>query len=300
MKFCPACYSSETAVFFETPQDYEYFTVRVNEAQILKCATCGSIYQTPWPSEEETASFYPPDYQNYTRKDIPLLSNILKIFINSSAQKFIREFGIVNKLLDFGCGDGTFLESLSDMGMLDIVGFEPHERENAVIYEAGFSIIGCIDELRERGPFDLIRMNHVIEHLSALDETMRFLANLLTPTGRIIIQTPNPQSLTFILFKKFWGPLHYPYHTILFTHHGLEESASRWGMAIESVGGTIFPTGWSMSLENIIKTMAGTKHRGRLPFYGLLVPVTTPIAILEKAIFNYSTAVVDYVLVKKS
>lgn len=294
---CPACHSPSSRIAVKSPCDVEYFSIRSCDASFMQCLQCGSLYQTPWPSPEELDVLYPEDYQNYTRKDVALLSKLVDLQNNAVARAFVTSFGKNVSVLDFGCGDGRFLTSLHGQGVRDLTGFEPHRRSDGVYRDAGYKLATDINALiNDTTRFDIIRMNHVIEHLSDLDDTMVTLGRLLKPGGRILVQTPNPDTLTWRAFKRFWGPLHFPYHTVIFTPRGMKLSAPRWGLKVSSIQGCTMPTGWSMSLENIVKSVLSLKRRGRTPVYGFLAIGGVAIAILEKAVVPQRTAIIDYIL----
>lgn len=294
---CPVCKSGRFEVFVRHPKDYEYFVTRDMVVSLLVCQDCGSIYQSPWPTAEELDILYPSDYQNYTRKDVPLLSRLLGYMTQLAVSGFIKAHGPDKRILDFGCGDGTFVKALAAHGVRKVVGYEPNIRDNAVIADK-FEIIHHFEDLASHGPFDVIRMNHVIEHLSDLDGTMNALSGLLVPGGVLLIQTPNPRALTLKLFRSYWGALHYPYHTVLLSQIGLHDAAARWRLQVRSITPSLMPTGWSMSLENIIKSISGSARRGRTSIYGGLVLLAVPLAFAEKFFLKKSSSVYDCVLEK--
>jgi SAM-dependent methyltransferase len=295
---CPACHSTNHNTDVENPQDVEYFSARTVKATYEKCAKCQSLFQTPWPSEEELGTLYPEDYQNYTKKDVALLSKFVDMQNRAVAKAFVKNFGSNVSVLDYGCGDGRFLQSLHEEGLKKLIGYEPHTRGDGVYKD--FEFVTDLSVLLGRGEtFDIIRMNHVIEHLPHVDETMKTLAGLLAPNGKILVQTPNPDTLTRHIFRRFWGALHYPYHTILFTPEGMEAGALRWNLRVNSVAGSTMPTGWSMSLENIIKTLTKSQRRGRLPIYGFLAMGGMAVNIIEKIFAPKRTAIIDYILEAK-
>lgn len=298
MTACHVCKSAKFEVFVRNPKDYEYFTSREADVSLLVCRQCGSLYQFPWPTADEVQKFYPSDYQNYTRKDVPMLSFLLRHMVRLTVSGFIKAHGSDKRILDFGCGDGSFVKALVANDARKVVGFEPNARDNSVVAGNGFELVRRIEDLEQRGPFGVIRMNHVIEHLSDLDKTMSTLSKLLEPGGVLLLQTPNPRSLTLRIFKKYWGALHYPYHTILISQDGLRYAAPRWNLRVTSIAPSLMPTGWSMSLENLIKSIGGSTRRGRMAIYGGLVLVATPLAIGERLFFRKSCSVYDAVLVK--
>lgn len=298
MTNCPACNGSNSSIFTDRPRDLEYFVTRSAPAKIMQCMNCSSLYQTPWPQLSETNSFYPDDYQNYQRADVPLLSDLLSLFVRRAAKSFALRVGLQKRILDFGCGDGSFLRALAALGAEQLVGYEPHHRQYVTKDDVGVPIHESLEELIKAGPFDVVRMNHVIEHLSDLDGTMKLLSQILRPDGLVFVQTPNPASGTCKIFGRYWGPLHYPYHTILFTPKGMKDAAKRWDLIVDSVAGAMMPTGWSMSIENLIKGGFSIRRRGRLPIYGILVFATVPAVFLERAIAGSNSSVIDYVLRK--
>jgi hypothetical protein len=171
-----------------------------------------------------------------------------------------------------------------------------------VLYEelAHLPAVPLFDDLaalRDSGMrFDVIRMRHVIEHLTDLDATMRALAGLLRPGGRIFGQTPNGGHYTARLMGTYWGPLHYPYHTVLFSPRGLALAAPRWALRLDGTAGAILPTGWAMSWENLAKQALRSRDCGRSPAYAALMAAGMPFALLDKLLSPAATANFDFTL----
>ena len=185
-------------------------------------------------------------------------------------------------------------------GLKKCYGFEPNLKTVTKKNFDKIRIINCKKELMELGPFDIIRLNHVIEHLVHIDETMVFLKNNLSQNGCVILQTPNPQSMTFRLFKRYWGPLHYPYHTVLFTKKGLSIASTRWKFKdIDAKSATLMPTGWSMSFENYLKKLFKIKKTGRLKIYAFLSILCLPLTLFERTLKRGNSAIMDYILYKQ-
>ena len=294
---CPACHKTDNSVFVQNPEDNEYFTKRGIDCVILSCQHCQALFQSPFPTSEETNTFYGENYQNYTSSKVPFLSDILKKQTQAAAQNFIKRFGNDASVLDFGCGNGLFLQNLSDAGMKNLYGYDVSVRFDDQI-ETRLTLFNDLKAIEESGiKFDVIRMHHVIEHLADLDETMSLLAGLLKEDGIIIGQTPNAAHYTSRMFKKFWGPLHYPYHTVLFAKESLLGAAPRWQLRVEKISPCLMPTGWAMSFENIYKSMAKSKHEGRSMFYTLFIAGSAPFALTDYILSSYlGTAIFDFEL----
>ena len=293
---CPACAAEGSEVFAAEPRDLEYFNARRTAAAVRRCVECRSLFQDPWPSADEVRALYGPDYQNYTSTSVPLLSQVDALYQRRQGSAFLARHGRDASVLDFGCGQAGFLRALAELGCTRLAGFD------FVLY----------DELRRSSPiafyddvdailagdqrFDVIRMRHVIEHLTDLDVTMRKLRRLLNPGGRIVGETPNAAHYTAALMGRYWGCLHFPYHTLIFSTRGLERSAPRWDMRLSATTGVLLPTGWAMSFENLLKARSGSRRRGRTPIYTLLMAAAMPMALFDRLTQPRATANFDFVL----
>jgi len=127
------------------------------------------------------------------------------------------------KLLDVGCGNGWFIAQMRDLGW-DVLGLEPdalaakqaHEQHGVAVHIGSLEEAGLPDD-----SFDAITMHHVIEHVPHPNQTLRECARLLKPNGRLVIMTPNIQSLGHKVFREAWLHLDPPRHLYLFSHQAL-------------------------------------------------------------------------------
>lgn len=296
-QLCPACHAPNGAVAIARPRDWEYFTLRERQVTICRCGNCGSLFKDPWPSAREAQNFYGPDYQNYNNAKVPWLASLNAVFQRAGASAFLRRHGTSDiSVLDFGCGHGDFLRSLSRLGCCRLAGFDftPYAGLAAVTGARIFDSIEALAASSER--FDVIRMNHVIEHLTDLDKTMRLLAGLLAPAGRIIGETPNGSHYTSRLMRGWWGPLHYPYHTVIFSVEGLAAAAPRWNLRLCETSSSIMPTGWTMSAENMLKAIIGSRKPGRSAGYVALLALGLPFAFLDRLLTPAATAIFGFEL----
>jgi hypothetical protein len=80
---------------------------RKNDFQLLSCQTCATLYTAtnPDPNQEQDYDAY------YTAENL-----IVPTFINSILDEIVATFELYrrsNRLLDVGCGAGTFLEAVA-------------------------------------------------------------------------------------------------------------------------------------------------------------------------------------------
>jgi SAM-dependent methyltransferase len=110
------------------------------------------------------------------------------------------------RLLDYGCGDGSFLALLLQSGVrpsemvgaelaLDLV-VDCRQR----LGSTGITFLGLAD-LDTRAPesFDVIFCMEVLEHVPAVDEVLERMARLLVPGGRLVISVPVETGLPLIV-----------------------------------------------------------------------------------------------------
>jgi 2-polyprenyl-3-methyl-5-hydroxy-6-metoxy-1,4-benzoquinol methylase len=75
----------------------------------------------------------------------------------------------------------------------------------------------------EENYFDVIIVNHVIEHLFELDSFLCLCNKYLKVGGKLIVSTPNTNNWQYkLIYKKDWMPLDAPRHLNLFNNENLE------------------------------------------------------------------------------
>ncbi|MEW6655475.1 MAG: class I SAM-dependent methyltransferase [Aquificota bacterium] len=141
------------------------------------------------------------------------------------------------KLLDIGCGNGYFLAQMRDLGW-DVAGVEPDPNAVKVAREEfGLKVFqGTIEEINfPENSFDVITMNHVIEHVLDPIALLSECKRILKPNGKLIVITPNIKSLGHRFFKQDWRGLEPPRHIYLFSSRSLITSAEKAGLKVKKV-----------------------------------------------------------------
>ena len=138
-------------------------------------------------------------------------------------------------VLDVGCGAGTFLERVREKRGSRITGvdfkdlthlpaYQHMEFHQGLFYEQPFT----------DARFDLITMWHFLEHDYDPARTLEHARNLLAPGGRLIIEVPRLDSVSFRLFKERWPGLQAPQHTVLFSRQTLLDMMAKAGLEVQA------------------------------------------------------------------
>ena len=153
------------------------------------------------------------------------------------------------KVLDVGCSNGHFLayvRSVFSRASLEGIELDPTTaaRAQARVPDARIHTGDAEHELAALSPgYDLVTLWDVFEHLTAPIKVLEKLSSLLSPHGRIFIQTINEHSaLPAIgrgLYKLSGGRLKYParrthdaHHLVFFSKEGFERAAGRVGLSV--------------------------------------------------------------------
>ena len=244
---CPACTGSRPEGRRRVP-DHEYdLNAIVNYA---RCGDCGSEYQDPMPDFETLASFYPDGYHSFAGRG--LLQRVRNDLRLRRLSRFLDGPGV---LLDYGCGNGAFLERVAErLPDRTLFGFEiaPH-CEKQSLADGRITIIRghYTDLIRELPPCRLITMNHVIEHLPEPLEVVRALAERLLPGGTFEGQTPATGSTEQRVFGGYWSGYHAPRHTVVFSRRGLEALLERARLTQLEFSSAFNPAGLAISLASL-------------------------------------------------
>lgn len=121
------------------------------------------------------------------------------------------------RVLDFGCGTGRAAQQFKKLGW-EYLGLEPSAEmfQRAQAEGRTYVKFQSLKDIDKNEDFDLILLNHVIEHLYDPQVSINKLTQHLNKNGKMLLSTPNLDSLYLKLFKKNWACLHVPYHTFIF------------------------------------------------------------------------------------
>ena len=166
------------------------------------------------------------------------------------------------RFLDVGCGLGWLLSYLDDKW--DKNGVEISEFAHKSASRFGNVHCGTLDNYNKTG-FDIIIMNHVIEHLEDPISTLKKIKNMINPNGTFIIGTPDFDCGAARRYGDGFRLLHDPTHISLFSCDSMHRCLRDIGFKIKKVEFPYFDTPWfnKEDVEKILK-----KERISPPYYG--------------------------------
>ena len=88
------------------------------------------------------------------------------------------------------------------------------------------------EQALEARAFDLITMWHFLEHDYDPLRTLRCARDRLSDVGRLVIEVPRLDSVSFRLYRSRWPGLQAPQHTVLYTKTALLETVRQVGLEV--------------------------------------------------------------------
>jgi SAM-dependent methyltransferase len=138
-----------------------------------------------------------------------------------------------SEVLDVGCAVGTFLQHLRARYGISATGVDFKDlRANASLDGVDFRCGLFYEQDFGSKRFDLITMWHFLEHDYDPMRTLRTARDLLHDDGRLIIEVPRLDSMTFRLFGRRWPGLQAPQHTVLFDKRSLLAAMDSAGLEV--------------------------------------------------------------------
>ena len=273
---CPLCNSPARLKFQAqdvnrrlSPEKFNYY----------QCLNCGLIFL--WPVPDDPGGYYPRDYYA-----IPASLERLTFQAQSDRYKIdlVQKFVSGGRLLEIGPAYGSFAFLAKQAG------FEVHAIEmdeeccrflSEVVGVRAIHSAQAASALAATGPYQVIALWQVIEHLPDPWLVLEAVARQLLPNGILVVATPNPEAFQFRLLGRFWAHLDTPRHLALIPASLLTRRMQTLGLSSllltttdkGSIGWNSF--GWSASLKNFFTNPAvrSTAHFAGRALAKLFIPV---------------------------
>jgi 2-polyprenyl-3-methyl-5-hydroxy-6-metoxy-1,4-benzoquinol methylase len=186
--------------------EHETFTV-------WRCPQCGCIHAF----DDVDLTRYYQSYGLHATKLDPLE----RVFYRNKL-RFIRRNGAFHRsapMLDFGCGNGIFVEFLREHGCTDVAGYDP--------YSTTYADPGVLER-----QYQLVLSTDVVEHVPSPVEHLEAACALVASQGFLYLQTPDAHRIDLARPATVRQVLQQPFHRHLVSAAWLIEQLRRLGFEV--------------------------------------------------------------------
>lgn len=218
---CPACGSKHIEDYIDTNLTTFFFPVpeiliekvKKEPFKLKICTECSHIFQ-PEVKSELLDLIYNEFYIHY---NLDTSTEFQEVYRDRTIE-FMKEIlsqGKDQKVLDIGCGEGTYFSFFETMGY-ECYGIEPSKK--GIIAKEKNPRAHISNETFETNAFDnrfdVILMNWVLEHIGELESFFKKLRAYIQPGTKLIIQVPDIRYYIDNDLALFYVHEHINYFTI--------------------------------------------------------------------------------------
>ncbi len=207
---CPVCSSNSFTLVFTTPDRDPREIGNSQEFSLVRCNMCTLHYLNPQPTIEELKPYYGMTYYHSSKTSGTFLQKIVRTVRRYSLPILKHKKG---KLLDYGCGDGTFLQEAQAQGWI-VHGVEQSNEGAQRTQERLHIPVIPETELQTAEEYDVITLWHVLEHVHQPHLLLQELKKHLTTQGILFLSVPNINSWQYKLYGSNAFHLDIPRHII--------------------------------------------------------------------------------------
>jgi len=202
---CPLCHGARVRAFNAVAHDMPAGAPLLS---VHECTACGLAWQFPrMRTDAESIAAQSHSYQEGT-KDTYYDPERRRTIVAMEMGFLETFFDAPGSLLDVGAGDGTFIACAAARGW-HCVGIDPAARPRSDFDSPANGgkcalICGTLQDLDQDARFDVLTLWDVIEHVDDPHGVLEAAIPLLKPTGVLIIETGNFQSVERVTGGPDW------------------------------------------------------------------------------------------------
>ena len=239
---CPLCGGNDSILYMKVPvRSDQLGKFPLDVWDLLRCKSCGMIYIHPTPDLQTLNTMY--SFQNSVDRAFVQDWFIDGAFLHKEHWRrmldVIAHYVPTGRLLDIGCGAGTFLTIARERG------YQVMGQEVTPFFidfcrnQHGLDILA--GEVKDLGlpseSFDVITLFDVIEHVLEPNELIEQSFHLLKPGGILMVGTHDIGNWMARCYGVHWRHLLPIGHLTYFTHQTLRRLMRQHGFKILKMGG---------------------------------------------------------------
>jgi 2-polyprenyl-3-methyl-5-hydroxy-6-metoxy-1,4-benzoquinol methylase len=232
---------------------------------VVRCRHCSLAYTNPRPSPTTIGRFYPPGYTPHEPKAARGGGLPSRFWSRLAGHPCPERRGLLpcarpGRLLDFGCGGGSYLTRMADLGWrvtgLDFSRDAVRNVREKLGHEVFFGTLPHED--LAPGSFEAVTMWQALEHVHQPVRVLREACRLLVPGGILVVAVPNFENHSRAWSGEHWFGLDLPRHLTHFTPRTLTTTLQAAGFRVKNVRG-LSHAGWTRaSARRVIAAGGGT------------------------------------------
>jgi len=292
---CPVCGSNKYLEEVCNGVDFEYGIE--GKFNLFLCFFCGLISSIPRPSLGDLERIYPESYHAYQRPQNLLFKYLSGLNLKKRIKRYRQLLGERGRIMDVGCGDGEIMEPIQ------AAGYECHglEFKKSIVRKAQEKGLKVFEGILEEGDniksdsYDLLIMNHLIEHFQNPPLAIKNAFRLLRKGGWICGETPNKNCRERNIFSDKWSGYHIPRHLQIFSEKNIKKLFLDNGFSKVTIKKSLNPGQLALSMQNwYISRHPKTKlSSGKARIYPFFLILSIPIVLLEY-VFSSKTGIMYF------
>jgi len=224
---CPLCKNKKNSVFLKISSKYK----------ILECKKCTLKFpNVDFVSNKKYSDIVYDKYSHLNHRRNIIRTSNYRLKMMQERYDYCIKNNFKNpksiKVIDYGCGNGLFIDFLKKKGISGI-GIEVDESSTQKLINKKIKFFKNLESTKSNS-YDLCVMFDVLEHLTSPIKDLIKIRDKLKKNGKIIIYTPNIHSLAFELMGPDQNQV-YPFqHTLFFTKKSLSFLAKKTKFKIKN------------------------------------------------------------------
>jgi SAM-dependent methyltransferase len=291
--YCDACKSEKFDILIkEMIWEYKaYGKLEEYKYKLVRCKNCEMAFVNPSPSWDQIQTFYPESYSPYqlnmqmvheeahsakyklararyaellqSSTKNKLLSSLVRVVEFLSGRTISYTLGVPlsmpkdARILELGYGSGYWLLAMKELGYNKLEGFDIDSNKNSVstLRDAGVDVTSgnFLDNDYDANSYDLIRLEHVFEHLPNPLPVLNKITSLLKKDGILVMSFPSIESLSFNVSRTNWYNLQTPKHLFFPSRESTKKFIEMAGLEIVKMKLYGCPNVMGATLNNVIE-----------------------------------------------